>query len=355
MRSRREGGGETWLKRRTRKRRTKDKEKISEKVPGATSNAVTVEIGFAPPNPSKKISVFLSPGDPAPYAMGPRPITGRRRPRLDGPQKVTGRAVYTHDARKAGMLYASILRSPHAHAKIVSIDTSAAERLPGVVIENPKKDVVRYHGEAVLALAAPTRAARRGRPARREGGVRRPPPHREARPLSPRRARRARRSSSQARRGEAQRGRRARRRHGAADRERARPEDVGQGRRREGLRGSRRHAGGRHDDVRPDARPARDALPVRRVGRRHARSSGVDAGHVQREGRARRGLQALEGQGRREGRIHGRRVRREVRRAATTASSPRSSRRNPASPSSWSSTARRSTSRPATGPTRGTA
>ncbi|MGZ5381409.1 MAG: xanthine dehydrogenase family protein molybdopterin-binding subunit, partial [Thermoanaerobaculia bacterium] len=90
---------------------------------------------------------------------GPRPVTGRRRPRLDGPQKVTGRAVFTHDARRPGMLHARILRSPHAHAKIVSIDTSAAEQVSGVVIETPGKDTVRYHGEASLALAAPTRAA----------------------------------------------------------------------------------------------------------------------------------------------------------------------------------------------------
>ncbi len=139
-------------------KKEKEKEKNSLKVPEAAANAVAVEIGFPPPNPSKKIFISLPPGDPAPYSMGPRPVTGRRRPRLDGPVKVTGRAVYTHDARKPGMLHACILRSPHAHAKIVSVDTSAAEKLPGVVIENPKKDVVRYHGEAVLALAAPTRA-----------------------------------------------------------------------------------------------------------------------------------------------------------------------------------------------------
>jgi xanthine dehydrogenase YagR molybdenum-binding subunit len=137
----------------------KEKEKISEKVPGAAANALTVEIGLAPPHPSKKISISVPPGDPPPYQMGPRAVTGRRRPRLDGPQKVTGRAVFTHDVRRPGMLYARILRSPHAHAKILSIDASAAERVPGVVVENPGKAVVRYHGEAVLAIAAPTRAA----------------------------------------------------------------------------------------------------------------------------------------------------------------------------------------------------
>jgi xanthine dehydrogenase YagR molybdenum-binding subunit len=132
---------------------------VSSKAPEAAASAVTVEVGLAPPYPSKKISVVLSPGDPPPYPMGERPITGKRRPRLDGPQKVTGRAVYTHDARKPGMLYAVIVRSPYAHAKVLSIDTSAAERIPGVVLESPGKKMVRYHGEAVLALAAPTAAA----------------------------------------------------------------------------------------------------------------------------------------------------------------------------------------------------
>jgi len=140
------------------KKTEKDKEKISVKVPEAAANAVTVEIGLAPPYPSKKISISLPPGDPAPYRVGERLVTGRRRLRLDGPEKVTGRAVFTHDARKAGMLHAAVVRSPHAHATIVSIDASRAERMPGVVIENPGKKVVRYHGEAVLALAAPTRA-----------------------------------------------------------------------------------------------------------------------------------------------------------------------------------------------------
>jgi xanthine dehydrogenase YagR molybdenum-binding subunit len=132
---------------------------ISSNVPSPAASEALVEVGLAPPYPSKKISVSLSPGDPPPYPMGERPITGKRRSRLDGPQKVTGRAVYTHDVHRPGMLHACVVRSPHAHARILSIDTSQAERMPGVVVENPKKDIVRYHGEAVLALAAPTAAA----------------------------------------------------------------------------------------------------------------------------------------------------------------------------------------------------
>ena len=43
--------------------------------------------------------------------------------RLDGPDKVTGRAQYTYDINRPGMIYGKIVRSPHPHARIVSIDT----------------------------------------------------------------------------------------------------------------------------------------------------------------------------------------------------------------------------------------
>ncbi len=58
--------------------------------------------------------------------VGTRPI------RPDGVPKVTGRAQYGADLKLPGMLYGKVLRSPHAHARIKSIDTSAAEKLPGV-------------------------------------------------------------------------------------------------------------------------------------------------------------------------------------------------------------------------------
>lgn len=59
-------------------------------------------------------------------------VLGTRPVRHDGADKVTGRAVYTADVQLTGLLHGRILRSPHVHAKIVSIDTSAAEKLPGV-------------------------------------------------------------------------------------------------------------------------------------------------------------------------------------------------------------------------------
>src|SRR5580692_6169067 len=59
-------------------------------------------------------------------------VVGTRPIRPDGVDKVTGRAVFAADTRASGMLWGKILRSPHAHARIVSIDTSKALKLPGV-------------------------------------------------------------------------------------------------------------------------------------------------------------------------------------------------------------------------------
>ena len=59
-------------------------------------------------------------------------VVGQRPIRPDGVDKVTGRAQFGADFHLPGMLVGRIKRSPHAHARIVSIDTSAAEKLPGV-------------------------------------------------------------------------------------------------------------------------------------------------------------------------------------------------------------------------------
>ena len=74
-----------------------------------------------------------------------RRVLGQRVSRLDGPDKVTGKAKYTSDVKLAGTLHAKFLRCPHAHARVTRIDTSAAESLPGVkavrVIQGPGKEV----------------------------------------------------------------------------------------------------------------------------------------------------------------------------------------------------------------------
>ena len=73
-------------------------------------------------------------------------------PRPDGPEKVTGRVQYVADIQPKGLLHAKLLRSPHAHAKIVSIDTSAARALPGVRAVLTATDIPH------LKKKAPTRA-----------------------------------------------------------------------------------------------------------------------------------------------------------------------------------------------------
>jgi aerobic-type carbon monoxide dehydrogenase small subunit (CoxS/CutS family) len=60
-------------------------------------------------------------------------VVGRRVPRIDAPELASGRAVFTDDIRLPGMLYGKILTSPHAHARILRIDTSRAEALEGLL------------------------------------------------------------------------------------------------------------------------------------------------------------------------------------------------------------------------------
>ena len=99
---------------------------------------------------------------------------GKNVRRIDAPSKVSGRLKYAGDMTMPGMLHVQVLRSPHAHARIVSIDTSAAEAMDGVEGVITSADVpgedgfgvfvndqpvmargkVRYVGEAVAAVAA---------------------------------------------------------------------------------------------------------------------------------------------------------------------------------------------------------
>jgi len=108
-------------------------------------------------------------------------VVGTRPPRPDGIDKVTGRALYGADVSAPGMLTALILRSPHAHAEILSIDTAAAAALPGVKAvvtaadflmqdDQSLRDIqancmartkVLYDGHAVAAVAATSAAIAR--------------------------------------------------------------------------------------------------------------------------------------------------------------------------------------------------
>jgi aerobic-type carbon monoxide dehydrogenase small subunit (CoxS/CutS family) len=99
---------------------------------------------------------------------------GKNIRRIDAPSKVSGRLKYAADMIMPGLLHVQVLRSPHAHARILSIDTSAAEAMDGVEAVITSADVpgedgfgvfvndqpvmacgkVRYVGESVAAVAA---------------------------------------------------------------------------------------------------------------------------------------------------------------------------------------------------------
>ncbi|MFC4029999.1 molybdopterin-dependent oxidoreductase [Streptomyces polygonati] len=118
-------------------------------------------------------------------APGAGDAVGRSLPAPAGPQVVTGTARFTFDIDVPGLLHMKLLRSPHAHARIVAVDTAAALRVPGVHAvlthhdaperhfstarhEHPEEDpadtrvlddTVRYVGQRVAAVVADTEAA----------------------------------------------------------------------------------------------------------------------------------------------------------------------------------------------------
>ena len=71
---------------------------------------------------------------------GRKDSVGARYEKVDAWERVTGRAEYAADVRVPGALHAKVLRSPHAHAAIISIDASEAEKLPGVKAVITSKD-----------------------------------------------------------------------------------------------------------------------------------------------------------------------------------------------------------------------
>ena len=86
-------------------------------------------------------------------------LIGKRIPRLSGKDKVTGKAKYTFDINRPGMLYGRILRSEVARANVVGLDLSDAEAMPGVKAVLPIIEVgrqIRYQGQEIAAVAAET-------------------------------------------------------------------------------------------------------------------------------------------------------------------------------------------------------
>src|SRR5947209_460915 len=91
----------------------------------------------------------------------PRPeernYIGRRMGRVDGLPKSTGHAKYTYDYNPKGLLYGAFVRCPHAHARVINIDTAAAESMPGVraveIVQKPGTEI-HWAGDEIVAVAA---------------------------------------------------------------------------------------------------------------------------------------------------------------------------------------------------------
>jgi len=114
------------------------------------------------------------PGE-EPAAWRKTAVIGRREPRVDAYERVSGTAVYPSDVVLPNMLYGALLRCPHAHARVRKVDASAAEKMDGVhavltgaslgrKVKWPYNEVMtdlfdaqcRFEGEAVAAVAAAT-------------------------------------------------------------------------------------------------------------------------------------------------------------------------------------------------------
>ena len=88
---------------------------------------------------------------------GQRKLIGKRISRVNGPAMASGQAKYSYDINRPGMLYARLLACPYAHAKIKSIDTSEAEKLPGVKtvrIIQPVGTEIQWAGDEIVAVVA---------------------------------------------------------------------------------------------------------------------------------------------------------------------------------------------------------
>ncbi len=88
---------------------------------------------------------------------GQRKLIGKRISRVTGPAMASGQAKYSYDINRPGMLYARLLACPYAHAKIKSIDTSEAEKLPGVktvrIIQRVGTEI-QWAGDEIVVVVA---------------------------------------------------------------------------------------------------------------------------------------------------------------------------------------------------------
>jgi xanthine dehydrogenase YagR molybdenum-binding subunit len=122
---------------------------------------VTIKSGL--PGAEKDLNVEIHDLDATPWGLDAKlRVVGTDVPRVDGLAKSTGAARYTFDVRRPNLAFAKALRCFHAHAKVLEIDVSAADKLPGVLAVEPLKrpgDRVTYAGQEIVAVCAATEEA----------------------------------------------------------------------------------------------------------------------------------------------------------------------------------------------------
>ena len=129
-------------------------------TPAPTPVIPTVKMKAKAGFEGKPVEMDINPaeGDLKPWDLDTKfDVMKGRYPRIEGPLKVTGRAKYTYDIKLPGMLWGRMIGASVPHAEVVKIDTSKAEKLPGVkAVWTTESRTVRFAGQDIAAVAATT-------------------------------------------------------------------------------------------------------------------------------------------------------------------------------------------------------
>jgi len=120
----------------------------------------TIKIGTG--DSLREVTIEHDALDPAPWGADAKLTwVGRDVPRVDGFAKASGAAKYSYDAYRPNMAFARVLRSPHAHARVKSVDVEDAKKLPGVlqveILAGEHRELT-YAGAPIAAVCADTEA-----------------------------------------------------------------------------------------------------------------------------------------------------------------------------------------------------
>ena len=112
-----------------------------------------LKLGF--PGNEKPVQADVPAGMPPPWDLSTQlKVVGKDHPRVDAVAKVTGRAKYSYDIRFKDLIYAKLLRSPHARARLKSVDVSKAKAMKGVLYTEAYDHAIVYAGQHVAGVAA---------------------------------------------------------------------------------------------------------------------------------------------------------------------------------------------------------